>query len=174
MKVIESWDIDSNFWEANIQFKAIAAFKKLFDADKSKHKVDSSRLMWGLSYLLDFDSKFRQLSDSEKKGLIESDILKIKGFNWSTVQEQIDAWKLFQTAAQKQMLEWERFMNEKTTYLKTLKYSAETADEIEKRLLSNSKLYDEYDKIMERLSQEGEAGKVMGGGVESASEKGDI
>jgi hypothetical protein len=72
------------------------------------------------------------------------------------------------------MMQWERLMSEKDTFLSTLKYDEETAEMIEKLLLSNSKLYKEYEDITSRLIQDGNEGQMLGGGIESLSEKGEI
>jgi hypothetical protein len=172
MKVIASWDILANFWEVNEQFKAISPFNKLYTEVKSK--AHSGKLMWAIAFYADFDSKYRALSDGERKKLIAEDILKEPEYDWTQLEVYIKAWDIFKSVPMKQMVEWERLMNEKTEYMKTLKYSAETADEIEKRLLSNSKLYAEYEEIMSRLVQDGEAGTMLGGAMESLTEKGEI
>lgn len=174
MKIIDSWDILANFWDVNPQVKAPSVFNKLYTEDKSKGKAQSGKLMWAIAFYADFDSKYRALSDGERKKLIAEDILKNPDFDWSTVDYLIKAWDMFKSVPMKQMAEWERLMNEKTEYMKTLKYNADTADEIEKRLLSNSKLYAEYEEIMSRLVQEGEAGTMLGGSMESLTEKGEI
>lgn len=174
MKVITSWDIQANFWEINEQFKAISPYNKLYAEDKSKGKGQSSIQMWAVAFFADFDSKYRPLSEGERKKLISEDILRDVGYDWQTLESYIKGWEIFKSVPMKQMTEWERLMNEKTEYMKTLKYSAETADEIEKRLLSNSKLYSEYEEIMSRLVQDGEAGTMLGGAMESLTEKGEI
>ncbi|HNQ20722.1 MAG TPA: hypothetical protein PKI46_06645, partial [Bacteroidales bacterium] len=66
MKVIDNWDIQNNFWKVNPQFLLKETFRKLYDEDKTKDKHNSSLVMWGLAYLCDFESKYRQLSDKEK------------------------------------------------------------------------------------------------------------
>lgn len=174
MKVIASWDILANFWELSGQFKVIAPFSNLYLEDKSKGKAHSSKLMWAVAFYADFDSKYRSLSEGERKKLIAEDILKEPEYDWSQLEMYIKGWDMFKSVPMKQMVEWERLMNEKTEYMKTLKYSADTADEIEKRLLSNSKLYAEYEEIMSRLVQDGEAGTMLGGAMESLTEKGEI
>lgn len=174
MKVISSWDTSGNFWELNEQFKVITPFTKLYTEDKSKSKAHSSKLMWAIAFYADFDSKYRALSEGERKKLITEDILKEPEYDWIQLEVYIKGWEVFKSVPMKQMAEWERLMNEKTEYMKTLKYSAETADEIEKRLLSNSKLYAEYEEIMSRLVQDGEAGTMLGGAMESLTEKGEI
>jgi hypothetical protein len=178
MKVIESWDIQANFWDVNPQLKVPAVFNKLYVEDKSKGKAHSSKLMWAVAFFSDFESKYRPLSEPERIKLICEDILgKIAedaSFKWETLDPYIKAWERYKSVPMKQMAEWERLMNEKTEYLKTLKYCAETADEIEKRLLSNTKLYSEYEEIMSRLVQDGEGGTMLGGAMESLTEKGEI
>jgi hypothetical protein len=174
MKVIDSWDLLANFWEVNPQLKAPALYNKLYIEDKSKNKSHSSKLMWAVAFYADFESKYRPLSEPERKKLIAEDVLKEESFDWSQLDKYIKDWERYKSVPMKQMSEWERLMNEKTEYMKTLKYSAETADEIEKRLLSNSKLYAEYEEIMSRLVQDGEAGTMLGGAMESLTEKGEI
>ena len=174
MKTVESWDTQANFWDVNPQLKVPAVFNKLYSEDKSKGKAHSSKLMWAVAYYADFDSKYRALSDGERQKLIADDILKNPEFDWTQVQQYVKAWDMFKSVPMKQMIEWERLMNEKTEYMKTLKYSSDTADEIEKRLLSNSKLYSEYEEIMSRLVQDGEGGTMLGGAMESLTEKGEI
>lgn len=173
MKTIEAWDTGANFWELNPQLKTPFLFNKLYKGDKSKNKQQSSQIMWAVAFFADFDSKYRQLSDGEKIKLIQEDIIK-DAFQWSTLDPFIKEWDKFKSVPMKQMMEWERLMNEKTEYVKTLRYDGETADEIEKRLLSNIKLYSAYEEILGRLVQDGEGGTMMGGGVESLTEKGEI
>lgn len=176
MKVIDSWDIQSNFWKTNPQFKLKETFKDFYNEDKSKEKQDSSLIMWGLAFLCDFDSKYKQLSDRERKELIAQDLFRNKEFNWEDegIKHLIKAWEVFKSSAQKQMMQWERFLNEKTDFMQTMKYDENTAELIEKLLLSNTKLYKEYDEIMTRLSQETDGGTMIGGSMESLSEKGEI
>jgi hypothetical protein len=174
MKVIDSWDTEANFWEANPQLKAVSIYSKLYNEDKSKSKAQSSKLMWAVAFVADFDSKFRSLSEDERKKLVAEDYLKNPEFDWSVLEEHIKGWSLFMSPAQKQMMQWERLMNEKDQWLQTLSFDGNTADEIEKRLLSNVKLYEAYEQIMAKLSKENDAGIMMGGGQESLSEKGEI
>ncbi|MFO0089883.1 MAG: hypothetical protein ACK518_03695 [bacterium] len=174
MKVIESWEPDHNFWDINPQLKVVSKFAKLYNEDKTKSKAQSSKLMWAIAFVADFDSKFRSLSEDERKKLVSEDYLKEPEFDWTTVDEQIKGWEIFMSPAQKQMIQWERLMNEKDEWLKTLKFDGSTADEIEKRLMSNVKLYEAYDEIKARLSKESDTGIMMGGGMESLSERGEI
>jgi len=174
MKVINNWDIEANFWEINPQIKIPEIYKNFFKSDKSRDKKESSTIMWGVALFTDFDSKFRQLGKKDRQDLICNDVYKDNKFNWKLVEPLIDAWEIFKPVAVRQMMQWERLMSEKDTFLSTLKYDEETAEMIEKLLLSNSKLYKEYEDITSRLIQDGNEGQMLGGGIESLSEKGEI
>lgn len=167
MKVIESWEINDNFWKINPQLVFPEAFNKIFRSDTSKNKVKSSQLMWAIALYCDVDSKYRQVSDKEKKTLIATDYLKAPDFPWDDFKEQIEAWEMFKPVAIRQLMEWERFMNEKTIYMRELKYDANNRKDIEEMLLSNTKLYKEYEDIKKRIAEIENAGTLEGGGQES-------
>ncbi len=173
MTGVDIWDIENNFWACNPHFKVPEAFQKLYTKDKSKNKTSSSQIMWALALYIDFGSKFKDLEENERKQLIIKDFIKDE-FSFDDYKEQLKTWELFKSPAQKQLSEWSRLMNEKTEYMKSLKYSRDNAEHIEELLLSNSKLYDAYEKLLAKLSQEQETGVVKGDGEESLSEKGFI
>jgi hypothetical protein len=174
MEEINNWDLVNNFWVVNPHFKAIELYNEVLKNDTSKGKTQSSILMWGIAYYASFYSKLKQLGEKERMALIAKDILKDPSFDWKSVDNLVKGWDIFKSVSMKQMTEWDRLMNEKTDFMRTLKYDGSTADTIEKLLLSNSKLYKEYEDIMERLGQETNGGVIKGGSVESLSEQGAI
>jgi hypothetical protein len=107
--------------------------------------------------------------------LIAKDIFNKSDFDWSTVNELITSWDMFKSVAQRQLMEWERFMNEKTVFMSNLKFdNFETGKEIEKLLLSNTALYEAYEKIKAKLAQEDDSVILKGGARESILESGEI
>lgn len=171
MRVIESWEIEGNFWNLNPQFLVPEVFRKLYDEDKSKDKAQSSKILWALALYSDFDSKYRQLHQDQRKELISRDYLKDPKFKWKDYKSQIQGWDLFKTVPQKQMEQWERIMNEKKEFLDTLPFNEQNCRLIEELMLSTEKLNKTYDALMEKLAQEGNGGVVLGGGLESMMEK---
>jgi hypothetical protein len=181
MKVIDSWNIGDNFWTVNPQLTVISEFKNLLDKDKSKGKDNSSRIMWAIALFTDIGSKYRSLPDSDKKHILIKEIIKDEKFDWSTIEPLITVWRnKFLSPAQKQLILWESYMQEKNQYMANLmeslrnEYKKEIADEVEKKLLSNGALFDEYNRLQDLLAQEEDAGRVQGGGQESLTEKGEI
>lgn len=172
MKGVEIWDVEQNFWRCNEHFKIPKVFNKLYIEDKSKDKKDSSQIMWALALYIDYGSKFKNLSEDERKKLIEHDYIKTK-FKWSDYSEHIKTWEIFKTPMQKQLDEWSRLMNEKTEYMRSLKFNKENADHIEELLISNEKLHTAYEKLKAKLAGE-DSGKARGGSEESLGERGEI
>ena len=169
MKLIDIWDIDGNFWICNPQLKL--AFKSVYDADKSKSKDSSSRIMWSVALFIDTKSKFRDLPELQREELIRKDYN--KDFSVESCSEIISKWKSFLSPAERQLILWDKFMDEKNEYMSGLNYK-ENGDEIEKRLLTNMKLYDELARLRLAIAEEESEGIVKGGAVESLSEKGEI
>lgn len=169
---LNNFDIKNNFWEVNSNFLILGEFKQLYEEDKSKNKEKSSNFMWALSLLLHPDSILYNISSADRRTTISREYLHDSKFDWKKVVKLETAYqRLTLSPAQRQLLLWNRFMDEKTEYMNTLNYQ-QHGEIIEKLLLTNSKLIDEYEKISERLEKEGNQGVAKGGAEESASEKG--
>ena len=68
---------DLNFWELNPELKYPEEFAKIYEADKSKKKVDSSKIMNAIYLLLHKDSRYYDLPEKERRTLIIKDYLKL-------------------------------------------------------------------------------------------------
>ncbi len=169
MKLIDIWDIEANFWLCNPQLKL--AFKDIYESDKTKSKDNSSRIMWSVALFTDTKSKFKDLGEAQREELIQKDFN--KDFTISACKEIIKKWRSFLSPAERQLILWDRFMDEKNEYMEGLNYK-ENGDELEKRLLSNGKLYEELARLQIAIAEEESEGIVKGGAVESLSEKGEI
>ena len=127
--------------------------------------------MWAVALFTDPKSKFKDLAEVEREVLIQKDFN--KEFSVKTLATTIDKWRSFLSPAERQMIIWDRFMDQKNEYMLTLNY-AEHGDEIEKRLKSNGSLFDEYIRLKDLIAEEESEGMVKGGAIESLSEKGEI
>ena len=128
--------------------------------------------MWAIFLIYDSDSEFFNLELSDKINLISKDFLNFK-FDEDKHKNIVNAYIANAiTPAKRQLYMWNRKMDEKTGYLETLTYENDW-EVIEKLLSSNSKLYDEYERVVKKLEQESE-GKLQGDVEESITEKGEI
>tara|TARA_Y100001963_G_C6704690_1_gene411321 strand:- start:186 stop:710 length:525 start_codon:yes stop_codon:yes gene_type:complete len=172
MKLLNSFETDSNFWSINPQLEIPKIFADIYKKDKSKNKEKSSKIMWAIALLIDPDSKFANAPYEDRKNLILTDYIRDIKFKWEDYQDAIEYYEnLLLTPAQRQINIWSRKMDEKTKYLDSLSYE-EDAETIEKLLTSNAKLYTELERITKQLEKEESEGVAKGGREESAGEKG--
>lgn len=192
--LIKSWNTDLNFWELNPLMKTIGEFKDLFNNDKSKNKVDSSKVMWAIALLIDPNENnvWRNVTEDEKKLLIKEDFLEDKKFFW----EDPFIVKLIEkyihhclTHSEKELLIYEEKLIQRAKFIKetdfTLDYYAEndkgtislkrgTADQLDKMLLNTKKIFDQVKETKAMIKLEADQGNLKGGAQESASEKGEL
>ena len=176
MAVVNSWDVNNNFWILHPQFLMEEVFVFFYKDDKSKDKTDSSRVMWSVAYVYDNDSQYINWTIKDRIKFADEEILKKKGaFSETKYKKLIDGYNSFQdSAAKRQLKEWERILDEKTDLMKTMKYDLEHWEILEKMLTSNSKLYSELERITMLLDKEGTQDRAKGGSEESLSEKGEL
>lgn len=170
--ILESFDTDVNFWKLHPQLKVPLPFASIYKKDKSKAKGKSSQIMWAIALLVDPDSKFSNISYSTRRDMISGDFLKNKDFDWSEYKEAIIFYeRSLVTPAKRQLMVWNKKMDEKTLYLDVLTYE-ENADTIEGLLKTNVKLFEDYERLLKLVDKETNEGATKGGAEESASEKG--
>lgn len=171
------FDNDISYWSANPQHKII--FNDIYKPDTSRDKKRSSTFMYGIALMFHVDSSIYDWRYEDKLELIKSSIWK----NYSNefegliplVKDRMERLDGGDTSGMRQMREWNRIMDEKTNYLKTMKYDSGTFETIEKMLKSNGILYAEYERIMQVLMKEDVAAdKTFGGSEESFVERGDM
>ena len=170
--ILDSFDTDVNFWKVHPQLKVPLPFASIYKEDKSKSKSKSSQIMWAIALLADPDSKFSNISYNTRKDMIAKDYLKDTKFDWDSYKEAIHFYETtLITPAKRQLMVWNKKMDEKTLYLDTLTYE-DNADTIEGLLKTNVKLFEDYERLLKLVDKENNEGSTKGGAEESASEKG--
>jgi len=104
--------------------------------------------------------------------MISKDFLKNPDFDWDVYKDAVVFYeRSLITPAKRQLLVWNKKMDEKTLYLDTLTYE-DNADTIEGLLKTNVKLFEDYERLLKLVDKETNEGSTKGGAEESASEKG--
>ena len=170
--ILEGFDTDVNFWKLHPQLKVPLPFASIYEEDKSKSKSKSSQIMWAIALLVDPDSKFSNISYPTRKDIIAKDHLKDEKFDWDKYKEAMVYYeRSLVSPAKRQLMVWNKKMDEKTLYLDTLTYE-DNADTIEGLLKTNVKLFEDYERLLKLVDKETNEGSTKGGAEESASEKG--
>lgn len=172
--MIDTFDIEQNFWDLYPDFKIAMSFKTLYKQDKSRGKEKSSKLMWFVVYTTDLNSKFYKLSQDERYEIISTDYMNDSNFynnNILDINPLIEDYiKLSFSAAQKQLRAWDLKSDERAAFIASMPYNFETYEDLDKMAVNTSKIYKELETIKEALSKEDGEGSMKGGGVASLND----
>jgi hypothetical protein len=186
MNILNSFDLNVNFWVVNPSLKIPEAFAKLYNSDKSKEKKDSSQIMWAIALLLDSDSKFFNLPEEDRKNLIKKDYLKNEKFSFMVYKDAVDMYsQLILTPAKRALAGWNDKITERDQFLRETPYTlgdigdkgnwvGGTADVIDRMMSNTKKLYDDYQRIIEDLEEEKTKESGKGNRKASLADSGEI
>ena len=82
--LVKAWNPTENYWSLHPMMTTLAAFKEYHAQDKTKGKVESSRVMWAIAMLLDphADNALRSIERADRIRIISEDFLEAPDFDW--------------------------------------------------------------------------------------------
>jgi hypothetical protein len=177
MGVLNNFDLDTNFWQVNPQFKLPKIFREFYDKDKSKGKIESSKIMWAVALLIDnsTENKFRNLQYSDRESLIAEDYLNNPKFDWkgATIQSIISEYiKLNTSKNERSLFIYEQKLEERDKFIQDTKYDIDNASQLDKIISSTKSIFDLIAKLRDEINKEESSGETKGSLIESASEQG--
>lgn len=168
---------DNNFWEIYPDVSIIEEFNNLYINDKSKNKVDSSKLMWAVYYIMHPDSIFFHMPD--KYDQIAKGHLKDPKFKWATLKKELEVYKtIVLTDAERALTNWGEIMSMRDVSLKDLYKSAlkekdvKTLKDLDSMLSNTPKMFEDYKKVRKDFEEEKTTKK--GKHIKSLSESNEI
>jgi hypothetical protein len=193
MKIVETYTVESNFWDEFPQLTTVGPFKKLYKSDKTPNKAYSSKLIWTIVFIWDYNSKFYNLPEDGEDGKIKIVFEEFFGDpkyyekNIEKVEELKDFYlRIQETPARRALRDIEDKLRERAKFLKDTKYDmgvcnergqwvGNTASILDKMMADTKKIYDLYDQALKTVSKEQlEDERVRGGGELSLSDKEEI
>lgn len=183
------WNINENYWTLHPQVKSIKLFGELFESDKSKGKIDSSKLMWTIALYSDphDQNPWKNINYLDRQTLIATDYLKNPKFNWEdeSIKNLLNCYEEHcLTIAEKELMRLEEKLTQRGDFLKETKYTLDeyeeangkvklkkgTAEQLDKMMVNTTKIYEQLEIIKTMMSKEA-GGANKGGSKQSASEK---
>jgi hypothetical protein len=168
---------DNNFWNINVELIILKEFNEFRNKDKSKDKVDSSKIMWAIYFAYHPESKFFSLPN--KQIAIATDYLKDPKFNWDKHSKLIDTYcSLVLSDAERALVNWNEIMVMRDNSIKELyKKAIANGDtdelvKIDKMLANTPKMFEDYKKI--KRDYEDEKTTKKGKNIKSLTESGEI
>jgi len=152
-------DITNNFWKLFPELTIPEGMNKLYNEDKTKDKIESSKIMWAIHLSEHPDSKF--YNNPEKRNILAKSFLKNDKFNWNKIQNIITEFRATALSpAERALNNWDEIMSFRDTAIKDLYKNAikeKDTDElvkIDKMLSLTPKMFDDYKKIKESYEEE--------------------
>jgi len=178
------YEYNKNFWEVNPEFLSLKSCKRIYDKD-SEDKEESSKIMWAIYMIYDYDSLYSNMELKERINKVEHNILDHEGFfeaHWDEVKDIVDDYNDLQSLSEKRYLEtFERKLDERRKFLNTVSYRLEGDDasknikvneHIDRMLVNSNELMKQYETIMERMQkQRAKMGRIKGGKARTLSMK---
>jgi hypothetical protein len=157
-------DTNSNFWKSYPELKFVPGLGDLYDQDKSKNKLKSSKIMWAI-YMCEMpDSKLYNRPD--KYDEVETRFMKGEGFKWVNNQHLIESFRASSLSdAERALTDWNDLMNLRRTNLRRLytelivdkdveDIDTKSLKELDAMLAATPKLFDDYKKVKADFGEE--------------------
>lgn len=172
--MIQTFDIEQNFWDVYPDFKVALSFKDLYKRDKSRGKVNSSKLMWFIAYTRDLNSKYYRLPQEEKDAIIGADYMKNENF-YSDNKEELDILiedylKLMYSPERRHLMDWDKKLLQRSQLIANIPYTLENYEELDKMAANTPKIYKAISDLKAELDREEGEGSLKGGAMESLSD----
>ena len=84
-------NLDNNFWKEYPELIFPEPLNKLYTADKSKNKVESSKIMWAVYMVTSPNSIY--YNHHNKEDIIARDFLKDPKFKWSSIKDVVSFYR---------------------------------------------------------------------------------
>jgi|JI10StandDraft_1071094.scaffolds.fasta_scaffold141043_9 hypothetical protein len=152
-----NFDHTENYWGLNKHMLILEYFRNLYEKDKSKSKVDSSNLMWAISFCTHPKSPIFSVRNKWEE--VKKSIMKDEKLNWDKYKDTINQFKeTVLTVPEKSYLFWCEHMYKREDFVRSIDYLKEEdikrIDLAEDMAAKTPKLYVELARIKEQLEAE--------------------
>ncbi len=175
--ILGKFDTNTNFWDIAGNLTVIPAFSALREADNTRRKEHSSRVMWAVAMLCDQSdsNRLRNLPEEEKKQIIETDFLKAKKkFDWDGRKDLIDVYLRTQlTVNERALFALKEKMHQRTSFLLDTEYTMDNAKDLDSITTNSEKMFRAIASLEKLVEAEKRAGgELKGGRKKGLAEKG--
>lgn len=142
--------IDDNFWDLNPEFNVISeisSFRRKINDD-----VKSSKIMWSLWLLYNYDSPFKTMSVEDRiveisTNYLEDDLYKYESFSdWY--------YDKFKSKEEKILDKWEKDLDDRERLFDTIPWTKADLSTKEAMLKGRSALFEQYAKVKAAVHQQ--------------------
>jgi len=165
-----------NFWEINPQLVYMLPFSTLYNKDKTKDKLNSSKTMWCVYFMSDPDeeeNKFYRIPEKDRIIMLQETYNKEFDIEEELIKECLLQYPIICLTAVERSLKNEKdALTKRADFLVKADYNFETMKDLDNAYSKTSKIYENFETIETRFLKHKSQSRVKGGRRESASEKG--
>lgn len=170
--LIQDWSsVTKSFWESNPKALAVKEFRDYYDIDTSKDKAVSSRIMWGIAFLVDYESPYFGMVESERYKIVQPSYF----HDCAPPKNIVEHYRLIQKDSEKRLIEaWNKKADELVDFMESTPLDLENATQIVKIMQSIKDILILKDEIDKRVAKADTKSKNRAGGESSLLEKDSI
>lgn len=168
-------------WKEHPELTLAPGFDTLYEDDKSKDKVESSKFVWAIHLCEDPESKF--YNHPKKYKLISKTVLGNELFPWHKYKKLVETYReMMMSDAQRALTHWNILIMDRTRTLKELytelmsveaeNINTKSLKDIDSMLAATPKMFDDYKKV--KSDYEEEKKSKSGSKILSLSDTNDI
>lgn len=178
INVKKTFDPTINYWELNPHLIYLKPYSVLYNEDKSKDKVNSSKTMWCITWMIDPDedtNKYFRLNE-EQRIEVCTEFHSEFDFNNELVQEIVQAYpEDCLTIIERSLRDTKEFIRKRDKFIKTQEYNFDTMKDLDDAAAKSVKILQDYEKIEKQFLEEKSKGiRIKGGRQQTAREAGRI
>lgn len=132
-----------------------------------------SDIMWGIAFMYHPSSIYYNLTYTDRLAAVQGTISK----NYKEDEDLENDIALFKnitlTKSKRFLQEWEIKLEERSNFIASIPYTAETYELLDKMMGNTSKIWDQYRKCLKDVEADVES-QIMGSGIESLLDAGTI
>ena len=176
MAIIDSFSPLANFWEKHPQLIIYKAIKGLHNSDDSTNKEQSSKVMWAIGLVYDYESEYALEELKDRIKLVEADYLETPDFfeaNETFLQPVIDDYMhLQQDALRRALCEEEEALDKRTKFLRETPWTIQNGSKIDKMRSDTKKQLDNLVQMKREYLTKKLESNIKGGHKPSLKERG--
>jgi len=177
VNITKSMNGDDNFWELNPHVIYVAPFADLYTRDKTKDKIESSKHMWCVVWMVDPDEEVNKYYRLPKDQLIDTCKSYNKLFDPTDpdIEDCLNSYPYLCMSADELAYKQQKDqLIEISQFLSTQEITMDSVTELIKLKALLPKIYQDFEKIEKSFIKTKTATRVFGQRSLNARERGDI
>ena len=178
INIKRSYEPNLNYWELNPHLIYLKPYSKLYNEDKSKDKIDSSKTMWCITWMIEPDeetNKYFRLPEEQRIDVCKEFHSEFN-IEDELIQSIMEAYpEDCLTIIERSLRDTKEFIRRRDKFIKSQPYDFTTMKDLDDAAGKSIKILQDYEKIEKQFLEERSKNiRIRGGRQQTAREAGRI